>query len=51
MKAIKFTKVNLDRLEHKEKSYRVSDQVTVGLSVEVRLIPSKTKSFYAEWST
>ena len=50
MKAIKFTKVSLEKLKHEKNSYRVSDLVTTGLSIEVRAIPSSIKTFYAEWS-
>ena len=50
MKAIKFTKVALEKLKHTNKTYRVQDQQTVGLSIEVRATPSKLKVYYAEWS-
>ena len=41
MKAIKFTKAALEKLKHTNKTYRVQDQQTVGLSIEVRATPSK----------
>jgi len=50
MKAIKFTKAALEKLKHTNKTYRVQDQQTVGLSIEVRATPSKLKVYYAEWS-
>ena len=50
MKAIKFTKAALEKLKHTDQTYRVQDQQTVGLSIEVRAAPSNLKVYYAEWS-
>ena len=50
MKAIKFTKAALEKLKQTDHTYRVQDDQTVGLSIEVRATPSTLKVFYAEWS-
>ena len=50
MKAIKFTKAALEKLNIHNKTYRDQDQQTVGLSIEVKAAPSNLKVYYAEWS-
>ena len=47
MKAINFTKIALEKLKHTQETYRIADQKTTGLSIEVRAEPlamSKTNS-------
>jgi len=50
MKAINFTKIALEKLKHTQETYRIADQKTTGLSIEVRAEPSFIKTYYAEWS-
>jgi hypothetical protein len=50
MKAIKFTKTNLDKLEHGSKRERIFSSDCPSLCVVVQPAPSLNKSFYAHWS-
>jgi len=50
MKAIKFTKQNLDKLKHGEKMKRIFSSDCPSLSVAVHPEPSLNKSYYAHWS-
>ncbi len=50
MKAIKFTKTNLDKLEHGSKRERIFSSDCPSLCVVVQPVPSLNKSFYAHWS-
>ena len=48
MKAISFTKQALEKLKHKEETYRLVDLKTTGLSIEVRVIASYIETYYVE---
>ena len=51
MKAIKFTKAASEKLKHTDHTYRVQDDQTVGLSIEVRAAPSILKIFMLSGAT
>ena len=50
MKAIKFSKANLDKLKHEKKKKKIFSSDCPNLCVVVHPEPSLNKSFYAHWS-
>jgi len=50
MKAIKFTKQNLDKIKHTDKLRKIFSSDCSGLCMFVQPSPSLNKSFYAHWS-
>ena len=50
MKAIKFTKQNLDKIKHTDKLRKIFSSDSSGLCMFVQPSPSLNKSFYAHWS-